>query len=67
MKRYIMIMGLLAIGTLAANAQPGDLGPMPTPPTGTGVPIDGGASLLAVAGGAYGVKRLRERRKAKAA
>jgi hypothetical protein len=43
-----------------AMAQPGGGGPIPTP---TDVPIDGGASLLLASGVAYGVKRLRDRRR----
>lgn len=44
----------------AALAQPGSGGPAPG--AVTSVPIDGGASLLLVAGAAYGLKRLRLRR-----
>jgi hypothetical protein len=45
----------------AALAQPGSGGP--TPAAGpTGVPIDGGISLLLAAGGAYGLKHLRAAR-----
>ncbi|MFD2718779.1 PID-CTERM protein-sorting domain-containing protein [Hymenobacter monticola] len=50
----------------ALSAQPGSGGPGPgTPitPTPTDVPLDGGASLLLAGGVAYGLKRLRERRK----
>ncbi|MBC5992596.1 PID-CTERM protein-sorting domain-containing protein [Pontibacter cellulosilyticus] len=48
-------------------AQPGSGGPQPTnseePPAG--VPIDGGASLLLAAGGAYGLKKINDYRKGK--
>jgi len=51
----------------ALLAQPGSGGPGPgtpvTPVTPTDVPLDGGASLLLAGGVAYGLKRLRERRK----
>ena len=43
---------------------PADGGPAPTSPTA--VPLDGGASLLLAAGAAYGLKRLRGARRAKA-
>ena len=53
---------VLALAT-AAVAQPGSGGPVPANPTGpTGVPLDGGASLLLAGGVAYGLKRLRARR-----
>ncbi len=50
---------LLAIGAYAQA--PGDGGPTPTSPTAT--PLDGGASLLLAGGIAYGLKRLKQRRK----
>lgn len=57
---------LLALGGVAsysAQAQgPGSGGPSPTP-TPTAVPLDGGASLLLASGVAYGLRRLRQRRK----
>lgn len=49
---------LLTVVALAAHAQPGGGGVTPTP-----TPIDGGASMLLASGVAYGLKRLRERRK----
>ena len=53
---------VLALAT-AAVAQPASGGPVPTNTTGpTGVPLDGGASLLLAGGVAYGLKRLRTRR-----
>ncbi|WP_035566518.1 PID-CTERM protein-sorting domain-containing protein [Hymenobacter sp. IS2118] len=44
-----------------ALAQPDTGGPGPGTVT---VPVDGGASLLLAAGAAYGLRRLRQRRKA---
>lgn len=56
---------LLAGAFTPALAQaPGSGGPGPSTPTG--VPIDGGASLLLAAGAAYGLKRLRNARRARA-
>jgi hypothetical protein len=59
-----LIIALVA--TAVAVAQPGSGGPMPgDPPVNpTPVPIDGGVSLLLAGGVAYGIKRLRDRRKA---
>ena len=48
------------LGSLTALAQPGSGGPSPT-----AVPIDGGASLLLAGGVALGLKKLRERRRAR--
>jgi len=47
-----------------AQAQaPGSGGPTPTDPVPTDVPLDGGASLLLAGSLAYGVRKLRQRRK----
>ncbi|MBF9142507.1 PID-CTERM protein-sorting domain-containing protein [Hymenobacter properus] len=60
-----LILTVAVEGTLLA--QPGSGGPGPgtpvTPTTPTDVPLDGGASLLLAGGVAYGLKRLRDRRK----
>jgi hypothetical protein len=60
--------GCILFTAVSALAQPGSGGPGPGN-SPTSVPIDGGASLLLAAGGAYGLKRLRDirasRRKAK--
>ncbi len=53
----------LLFGTFSALAQPGSGGPAPDAPTG--VPIDGGASLLLASGVALGLKKLRDRRRAR--
>ncbi|MET4074164.1 MprA protease, GlyGly-CTERM protein-sorting domain-containing form [Hymenobacter sp. UYCo722] len=50
---------LLAIGAKAQG--PGSGGPTPAAPTA--IPLDGGASLLLAGGLAYGLRRLRQRRK----
>lgn len=58
---------LLAGGLTPVLAQsPSTGGPAPDAPTGpTETPLDGGASLLLAAGAAYGLKRLRNARRAK--
>lgn len=50
---------LLAVGAQAQG--PGSGGPTPAAPTA--IPLDGGASLLLAGGVAYGLRRLRQRRK----
>lgn len=73
MKKYIflntlggaVVCGLLAAAPAQAQA-PGSGGPSPTPtPTSTAVPLDGGASLLLASGVALGLKKLRDRRRAR--
>ena len=72
MKKYTFASTLatLAVGLLGfattAHAQgddPGSGGPTPDNPPATQVPIDGGASLLLAGGVAFGLKKLRDRRK----
>lgn len=64
--KNLLLLALLLGGAAAAQAQgPGSTGPTPTSPTGpTAVPIDGGASLLLAGGVAYGLRKLRQRRRA---
>jgi hypothetical protein len=63
-KAIIAALGLIIIAAAIlilpdlASAQPP---PPPSKPTQT--PIDGGLGLLAAAGGAYAVKKLRDRKK----
>ena len=55
----------LALSSLAAAQTSGGTSPIDTPVTNpAGVPIDGGASLLLAGGVAYGLKKLRNRRRA---
>ena len=54
---------LVAVGGTVLAQTPGDGGPEPQDPAVTGVPLDGGASLLLAGGVAYGLKQLRKRRK----
>ena len=64
MKRIILLVLLLVAGAGAqhAAAQPNSGGPTPG---ATGVPLDGGASLLLAGGVAYGLRRLRQARQAR--
>jgi len=54
---------LLAAGAQQVRAQAESGGPKPQTPTATPVPLDGGASLLLAGGVAYGLRKLRQRRK----
>ncbi len=62
--------GLLALILLAASAgvalaqSPSTGGPTPAAPTATEVPLDGGAALLLAGSVAYGLRKLRARRRA---
>ena len=65
MKRFAFFFSLLLAGAGAqhAAAQPNSGGPQPgAGPTAT--PLDGGASLLLAGGVAYGLRRLRQARRA---
>lgn len=53
---------VVATGALALAQAPNTGGPGPGPDP-TAIPIDGGVSLLLAGGVAYGLKRLRARRK----
>ena len=54
----IIITGLILILPDLASAQP-----PPPPSKPTQAPIDGGLGLLAAAGGAYAIKKLRDKKK----
>jgi len=56
-----VLCGLLATAPALAQA-PGTGGPAPAP---AAVPLDGGASLLLASGVAFGLKKLRDRRRAR--
>ena len=67
MKRFAVLFSLLLAGAgmQHARAQPTTGGPTPGgTPAATAVPIDGGASLLLAGGVAYGLRKLRQRRRA---
>ena len=65
--RILLLAGafvLFAAGAQRASAQtPTTGGPTPQAPTATEVPLDGGASLLLAGGVAYGLRKLRQRRR----
>jgi hypothetical protein len=63
MKQYFLFAAAalaLGLSSHSAQAQPSTGGPAPQP---AAVPLDGGASLLAASGVAYGLRYLRQRRK----
>ena len=59
MKHFLLTAALVVATGALALAQPTSGGPTPA---ATGVPLDGGASLLLAGGVAYGLRRLRQRR-----
>jgi len=66
--RSLLAAALLLVAGSAQQAlaqSPGSGGPAPTDPvtTPTEVPLDGGASLLLAGSVAYGLRKLRQRRK----
>lgn len=69
-KIVVLFAAIICFFTLSSFAPPGDPGSSPTggdSPVGdppVGVPIDGGAIALLVAGAAYGVKQMKEKKKA---
>ncbi|MFD1875114.1 PID-CTERM protein-sorting domain-containing protein [Hymenobacter bucti] len=68
LRRPALLVGLL-LAALVSHAQaPGNGGATGGPPQPqadpTAVPLDGGASLLLVSGVAFGLKKLRARRRA---
>ena len=57
----LALPALMVLTALQARAQPNSGGPVPTSPP-TGVPLDGGASLLLLGGVGYALRKLRQRR-----
>ena len=64
-KAALIILVVLLLIALAVLVLPDLASAQPPPPPGkpTQTPIDGGLGLLAAAGGAYAVKKLRDRKK----
>jgi len=65
MKKFIIAFIIIVIIAAAILILPDLASAQPPPPPGkpTQTPIDGGLGLLAAAGGAYAVKKLRDRKK----
>ncbi|TLM89250.1 hypothetical protein FDY95_21975 [Hymenobacter jeollabukensis] len=59
-----VLLLLLLAGPSARAQDPGSGGPTPGAPEPTAVPIDGGASLLLLAGTGIALRKLRRRRQA---
>lgn len=60
----VLVCILLANTSVSGQASTG--GPTPSPaPDPAAVPLDGGASLLLASGVAFGLKKLRDRRRAR--
>lgn len=59
MKRIIAIAAILVSLTYAAQAQPGGGGGFDDEPED--LPLDGGIALLAIAGAAYGFKKIKNK------
>lgn len=65
MKKHILITGIILFTLALIFVFPDFLSAQPPPPPSkpSQTPIDGGLGILAVAGGAYAIKKLRERKK----
>jgi len=64
-KKIVLFITALLLLSLCMLIQPDVSFSQPPPPPGkpTQTPIDGGLGLLAAAGGAYAVKKLRDKKK----
>jgi hypothetical protein len=60
--KAILIIGCLMLAAVLTTPETGLSQPPPPPSKPTQTPIDGGLGLLAAAGGAYAIKKLRDRR-----
>ncbi|GAA3967374.1 PID-CTERM protein-sorting domain-containing protein [Hymenobacter antarcticus] len=63
MFKHLFLASALLLAFGARAQAPANGGPTPTAAV-TAVPLDGGASLLLAGGLAYGLRRLRQRRRA---
>lgn len=65
MKKFFIISGILIAILLMVIVLPEIVSAQPPPPPSkpAQTPIDGGLGLLAAAGGAYAIKKLRDRKK----
>ena len=65
MKKYIFVLLILVIAVAIALYLPELANGQPPPPPGKPqqTPIDGGLGILAAAGGAYAIKKLRDKSK----
>ena len=61
--KSILFISLFSIANPSWAQGPGDGGLAPTAPPATDIPIDGGASLLLAGGVAFGLKKLRDRKR----
>lgn len=64
MVRILLLVGLSFIALNGYAQAPTNGGPVPSAPAPAAVPLDGGASLLLASGVAYGLRHMRQRRKA---
>jgi len=60
---FFLITVLFMILLIIVFSEPGFSQPPPPPDKPNQVPIDGGLGLLAAAGGAYAIKKLRDKKK----
>ena len=60
---FLLISLLLVVVLLVVFTDPVFAQPPPPPNKPTQAPIDGGLGLLAAAGGAYAIKKLRDKKK----
>jgi hypothetical protein len=60
--KAILIIGCLMLAVALGTPEQGLSQPPPPPSKPTQTPIDGGLGLLAAAGGAYAIKKLRSRK-----
>ena len=59
--KFLLLFGLLLLGRALQAQGPGSGGPQPGGAP-TGIPLDGGASLLLAGGVAYALRRLRSKK-----